>query len=180
MVLNRGSNIFLLPSWVDGDRQPGSTLTLPYARPSFSWVGTPNKPHIGACNPMQTPILQRKWWKIVYFEKVSTNERDSPGHSASQYLFTIQWKRSQETKRERPLSLVNHCSCMQIQANIFGIYPVPALTQLLIVLLLTDNPSRSFWGRGERPHTHIVIHKSALRFLSSVSARPVFGSCRCD
>lgn len=27
---------------------------------------------------------------------------------------------------ERPL-LVNHCSCMQIQANIFGIYPVTAL-----------------------------------------------------
>lgn len=29
---------------------------------------------------------------------------------------------------QRGLPLVNHCSCMQIQANIFGIYPVPAFT----------------------------------------------------
>lgn len=146
----QGSSLYFLPGQKETDSQAPCS---PCPMPDLPLAGWDVLPISARSSELQTTkqktssfLVCRERWEADIYER--NHRRVILAHS----IFNK--KETEKPYGKRGLSLVNHCSCMQIQANIFGIYPVTALPTPYC--LYAQGKCEHGWGVYGHTHTHTL------------------------
>lgn len=119
LVFNRGSNISLFPSRVEGDRQPGSTHSLPSARPSFGRVGSPTNLPAQTTKPSSFLLCRERWENCILKKRLDIYERNHKRVILAHNIFhKRETQKQSHVPREASLQLTTAAVCKSRQTHL--------------------------------------------------------------